>query len=389
MSVNNLTFEQSASVLNAVVAQATGSQPLQVNNTGDFVSVAQMVLKTGYDTVLNSISQVLSRTIFSVRPYNRRFSGLEVDTLRYGAIVRKLTAVDSGYTDDERYNPTDGDSPDMYKIAKPKVLQTNFYGATPMQKYVTIFQEQLDQAFRGPEEFGSFIGMVMQNMSDTLEQGRENMARATMANAMGGVLLGATNVIHLLTEYNTATGLSLTATTLYQPDNFAPFMRWVYSRIASISNMMQERSTLFHTNITNKPVMRHTPLRDQKIYLSADAKFQIDAQVMSTTYNDSYLRIADYEPVSFWQSITAPHALMVTPTYLQADGTLTTPENAVAVDGVFGFMFDRDALGYTVINQYVRPTPFNPKGAYYNLYYNETYRWWNDFTENMVVLMLN
>lgn len=389
MAANNMTFEQSAAVLNAIAAQATGTSVLQTTNTADFVSVAQAVLKTGYDTVLNSISQVLSRTIFSIRPYNRRFGGLEVNSERYGAIVRKLSPIDKAYTDDERYNPEDGDSPDMFTISKPQVLQTNFYGATPMQKYITIFQEQLDQAFSNAGEFNNFISMVMQNMSDSLEQGRENMARATMANAIGGKIASDANIIHLLTEYNTATGLELTATTVYQPDNFAPFMRWVYSRVASISNMMQERSSLFHTNITGKTIMRHTPLRDQKIYLSADAKFQIDAQVLATTYNSDYLRIADYEPVSYWQSISSPNAIQVTPTYLQADGSLTTPTAAVAVNGLFGFMFDRDAVGYTVVNQYVRPTPFNPRGAYYNIFYNETYRWWNDFTENMVVLMLN
>lgn len=389
MAVNNLTFEQSAAVLNAVVQQATGKSTLAATNTSDFVSVAQTALKTGYDTVLGAISQVLSRTIFSVRPYNRMFRGLEADNQRYGAIVRKLTSIDLDYVDDERYNPTDGETVDMYTIRKPKVLQTNFYGGTPFQSFVTIFGEQLDQAFRNAEEFGAFISMVMGNMSDHLEQGRESMARATLANAIGGKIAKNENVIHLLTEYNAATGLELTATTVYQPENFAPFMRWVYARIANISTLMEQRSSLFHTNITDKTIMRHTPAEYQRIYISAEGKTQMDAQVLSTTFNDKRLSLADWEGVAYWQNINNPTSINVKPSYLANDGTITVPEAAIAKDTVFGVMFDRDAMGYTIINQSVNPTPFNPRGGYYNMFYSETYRWWNDFTENIVVLLLD
>lgn len=64
MAVNDLTFNQLSMVLNSIVQQATGQQVLQVTNTAEFVSVAQTALKTGYDPVLQAISQVLSRTIF-------------------------------------------------------------------------------------------------------------------------------------------------------------------------------------------------------------------------------------------------------------------------------------------------------------------------------------
>ena len=90
MAVNDLTFTQAATVLNSIVKQATGQTAQLPTNTAEFVSVAQTALKAGYDPVLNAISQVLSRTIFSIRPYNRKFAGLQVDNQKFGNITVNL-----------------------------------------------------------------------------------------------------------------------------------------------------------------------------------------------------------------------------------------------------------------------------------------------------------
>ena len=65
MSVNTMTFQQIATVLTAIVKQATGQTVLAPTDTASFVSVAQTALSVGNDAVMNAISNVLSRTIFS------------------------------------------------------------------------------------------------------------------------------------------------------------------------------------------------------------------------------------------------------------------------------------------------------------------------------------
>ena len=395
MPVNDLTFNQLSTVLNSVAKQATGQAALTATNTGEFVSVAQAVLKTGYDPVLSAISQVLSRTIFSVRPYSRKFGGIEVTNQQFGNVTRKLNIADKDFEADDRMNLVDGAEIDMYKVNKPNVLQTNFYGANVYEKSLTIFRDQLDCAFNSPDEFGMFISMTMQNATDLLEQSRENLARATLANFIGGKVKGDTgNVIHLLTEYNALTGLALTNITVYLPANFKPFMQWVYSRIAALSAMMTERSTKFHINVTNfngvnKTITRHTPMDKQKVYLYAPGRFQTEAMVLADTYHDNFIRYADNETVNFWQSINTPGSIEVKATYLLADGTLTSPAAAVKTDAIFGVMFDESALGYTLVNQWSAPTPFNAKGGYSNIFWHETARYWNDFTENGIVLLLD
>lgn len=392
MAVNDLTFNQLSMVLNSIVQQATGQQAQQATNTAEFVSVAQTALKTGYDPVLQAISQVLSRTIFSIRPYTRKFGGLMVSNQQFGNIVRKLNIADKDWEEDSRFELTDQNSVDMYKVNKPSILQTNFYGANVFEKSLTIFKDQLDCAFSNPDEFGRFVSMTMTNASDMIEQAHENLARATLANFIGGKISGDTaSVIHLLTEYNTITGLKppLTAETVYQPANFKPFMQWVYSRVASLSSLMTERTQKFHINVTGKEISRHTPVNKQKVYLYAPARYQTETMVLADVYHDNFLRMADNETVNFWQSIDKPDEINVQPVYLQADGTLKSDDTPLNQKGIFGVMFDEEAAGYTVVNQWSAPTPFNSKGGYSNIFWHFTDRYWNDFTENGIVLLLD
>lgn len=392
MAVNDLTITDVGTILTSIAKQATGASALSVNNTKDFITVAQTTLKVGYDPLIASISQVLSKTIFSIRPYYRKFAGINVSNQRFGNITRKLNISDKDWETDERLPLTDGASVDMYKVIKPSILQTNFYGANKYQRHITIFKDQLDTAFSSPDEFGRFITMVMQNATDVIEQGHETLARSVIANFIGGILAdedNGTRTIHLLTEYNDLTGQTLTAENVYQADNFGNFMKFVVARIKSLSAMFTERTQLYQTQVTGKPITRHTPYRNQKLYLFSPTQYLTETAVLSDLYNDQYMKLMDFERVNFWQNPNSPDALNVMPIYLQSDGTLTSPSAAVNEPHVFGVLFDDEALGYTVVNQWSATTPFNAAGGYSNVYYHFTDRYWNDFTEKGVVLLLD
>lgn len=392
MPANELSINQVSTILNAVVKQATGNTALATVDGNNFATVAQLPLKIGYDPVINAISQVLSSTIFSVRPYSRKFKGINVSSQKFGNITRKLNIADSDWTDDDRQKLTDGESIDMYVVKKPTVLQTNFYGANAFQRQTTIFKDQLDVAFSSQEEFGRFISMLMSNVSDMIEQGHESMARMCILNYVGGKLANedeVNNRIHLLTEYNELTGLVLNEKDVYKPENFPSFMKFVVARIKAISNLMTERSKKFHTNVTGKEIMRHTPLSKQKVYLLAPQQYLMETSVLSDLFNDKYMKMTDLELVNFWQNIDKPSDIDIKPIYMDKNGSLKQPESAIKEPHLFGVIFDEEALGYTTVNNWSAPTPFNARGGYHNIFWHYTDRYWNDFTENGVVLLLD
>ena len=403
MSVNTLNFEQVSTVLTSIVKQATGQSVLTPTDTGSFVSVAQVALRADRDSVMNAISNVLGRTIFSIRPYSAKMTGLMMDTFRWGAMMRKLSIADSDWADDPAFKwpalfdvsqvpPSgNGQAIDPWTIKKPDVVQTNFYGASVYFDEMTIFEDQLETAFTGPEQLGSFLSLVMTNLSNRLEKSNEELRRGLVCNAIASLIDEANTdrVVHLLTEYNTATGQSYTSTSIYEPANFAPFMKWVYSRVAQITDLFTEMSTMYQTIIAGKNILRHTPYQDQRVYLYSPTRHDIDARVLADTFHDNYLRYADVETVNFWQSIKTPDSIDITPAYTSTAGVVYSPASPVTQSDIFGLIFDRDALGMTLLDQRVLSTPLNTKGLYRNLHVHCRQRIVMDNSEKMVVLLLD
>ncbi len=388
MAVNELSFSQSAAFLTDLYEQATGQKPtIAVVDSGSFTTVAQAVLKTGYDTVINSISQVLSRTIFSIRPYTAKFNGIFVDSERWGNITRKINFVDGELENDDREPLTDGASVDPWVINKPKVLQTNFYGFTKYQRHITIFKDQLDVAFSSPAEFGRFISGVMTNMMNQLEQIKEAEARNCLINFIAGKAAGdAGNVINVLQAYKDETGTELTPETMYADANYIPFMKWLYAYINGLTQLIAERTQDFHINVTGKEVMRHTPADKLKAYMSARAMNAIDSIGLPSIFGADRLKMIDFEPVVYWQNIKDREKIVATPTVLKADGTLEKKAQTT-VENIIGVLFDEEALGITRKSEWMQSTGMNPRGGYENIFYHFSVAMWNDFTENGIVLI--
>lgn len=383
-----MSFEQAATLLNAIHTQVTGETGIAPTDVSSFISVATATLKAGYDPVINAISQVVGRTIFSIRPYSAKFKGILMDSQKWGAITRKIAISDKPMEDNKAFDLIDGQSVDMYEVNKPNVIQFNYYGADTFSKSITIYRDQLDNAFRGPEEFGSFMTMITQNALDMIEQSKESMARLALDNFIAGKIDSQNGVIHLLTEYNQDTGGSFTAVTIKDPANFPAFIKWAYARIATLTNMMTERSQLFQVQVTGHELNRHTPFERQKVYLLNWLLNNIDARVLAETYNYKFLEFADVEAVNYWQAIQNPNQVSITPTILQADGSLDTG-SAVTQSNVMGVIFDEEAIGITVMNEFTGLTPLNVRGEYWNQYFNYVIRYFNDFTEKGIVLLLD
>lgn len=418
-NVNDLTLYQASTVLVDIIQQATGKKVMDPVSPGEFTSVATTALKTARDPIMNALSQMWGRTIFAVRPYKEKFASLYMDMDRWANVTRKISFADKDVQNDERFIwpvgydstqtvPTgDGSSVDMYKINKDDPLQTNFYGQSVYQDVRTEFLSSLETAFRGPEEFMRYNAAAVLNRANKLAQYRENIGRAITINLIGSLyyiansvapLGDSSRVIHLLTEYNTELGLTgndaLTAQTVMQPDNYAPFTRWVYARIGTLTDLMSERSTMFQTTVNGKVINRHTGADDLRIFILSKYLRQMDSMAKSITFHDDLLKFGTVESVAFWQDIRTPDQvdLANTISLTGADGAVITSALAAgstALPNVYGIVFDRDALGYAMTREAAYVTPFNAAGEYWNQYMHANFRTVQDTTEKSVLLMLD
>lgn len=392
MSVNTMSFEQSAAFLTALYEEATGQKStIQVSNTSDFITVGTTLAQGGYDPIISALTQILDRTIFTMRTYSKKFEDITVDEIRFGAVTRKINYLDTPLdTADDRLTLTDGVSVDPYIVKKPKVYQTNYYGAHQYQDSITIFRDQLDSALRDPAEFGRFISALMTNISNKHKQIEEAEARALLINFITAKYSYDTpNAINVLQAYYDETGTTLTPADMFTLSNYTNFTRWLAGFMTTLVDNMSERSIKYHMNITGKEIMRFTDAPNLRKYISANVANYLETAVASNLYNPDRLRVITdgMNKVNFWQNENDRYSVSATPAYLDVStGNVAVAGATITVNNIIGCLFDRDAAGMVKRSTWSASTPFNARGGYYNIFWHWTQTTWNSFDENFVLL---
>lgn len=389
MPGGDLNIVQISTLLNTILGQARLNTAAVVD-TSSFISVAQTALKCAPDVLLESISQMFTnRDIISIRPYTRKFRGLERSAMEWGNAVRKLNYVDSPMEENPAWELTDGESVDMYTVKTTDILQTNFYGQATWEQEFSVFDYQLNIAFANPYSFQAFMSGMYQNKADQREQAHESLARATILNLIGGVLLGNTTDgnVKVLTLYNAQNGTSLTKADVLKSENFPDFLKFFVATLKIYLKLMSERSQKFQINVTGKPITRHTPREDIMMYLYTPFFEKAKTMVYGDIFHENYMNVGNYEEVNFWQSIEDTQAINVTAAYTDATGAVKT--GTADNENVLGIIFDREAAGYNTIINRSWTTPYNGKGAYTNNGISFSDRYYNDFTEKAIVFTLD
>lgn len=389
MPGGDLNIVQISTLLNTILGQARLNTAAVVD-TSSFISVAQTALKCAPDVLLESISQMFTnRDIISIRPYTRKFRGLERSAMEWGNAVRKLNYVDSPMEENPAWELTDGESVDMYTVKTTDILQTNFYGQATWEQEFSVFDYQLNIAFANPYSFQAFMSGMYQNKADQREQAHESLARATILNLIGGVLLGNTTDgnVKVLTLYNAQNGTSLTKADVLKSENFPDFLKFFVATLKIYLKLMSERSQKFQINVAGKPITRHTPREDIMMYLYTPFFEKAKTMVYGDIFHENYMNIGNYEEVNFWQSIEDTQAINVTAAYTDATGAVKT--GTADNENVLGIIFDREAAGYNTIINRSWTTPYNGKGAYTNNGISFSDRYYNDFTEKAIVFTLD
>lgn len=396
MSVNTMSFQTAATILTALASEATGQAAQAVRDISDYISVGQVTLRTGYDPLNTALSQMVSKTIFAHRPWTGELRSLDRDTDEWGAITRKVNAIQQPVEDSGVYTLTDGThSPDMFTVKKPKLYQTNFYGFDVWADHVSVTRQQLKCAVTNPGDMGKLIDLILGTKTNEMELARDLFRHATLCNMIGAInaLNNTYQIRHLLTEYKAATGLStLTSTSVKEPGNYPGFIRWAYARIAEASDKLTGYNSIYHLNPSAGNILRTTPKADQRLYIYSGALRDVDSTVLSVTFHSEQVSKqlpAVTESVNFFQSLRTPDAINIKPAYIDATGATVASPSAQNVTNIFGLLCDKAAMGVNFYDQSVEVTPYEASGKYYNYWYHDAHRYYNDVTENAVLFLLD
>lgn len=413
-----LTPTDCYALINAIAKEATGQEStLQAVNTSTFVSVGESILRTGTENVLNALSLVLGRTFTAVRPYDAKLK--IINTLNSGIYanrVRKISyysryAEPSGAFNTNLYTnlamgydngSNSGNSvASMWEQNAPIPLEMNFGGSSVWDYHTTIYEKQLQEAFRDEASFGAFVSGYLTEAGNDVETEKEAFNRACMLNYLAGIYdLNAVNgaAVDMTAGFNAYMGNpspALTKADILSPTYYDTFLKYFVATVKTISDTLTNRSLKYHwspsktINGVTYEILRHTPKNKQKFLLYKPFWRQAEAQVMPTIFNDQYLKLENFEGVEFWQNELNPASIDVTPAIPDtSDPTTQTAGSRVQIEYVLGCIYDEDAMMTDFQLDAVYSTPLEARKAYRNVFTHIKRNIINDFTENGVLLYL-
>lgn len=99
----NLTYTQIAPLLTQMYNQYTGRTSAQNLPFGQMQNTFKKGFEREDDNLYQIVPTVLAKSIYSIRPYSRKLSGMVWDDQRYGNYIRKFTPIvnDSEIDNDE------------------------------------------------------------------------------------------------------------------------------------------------------------------------------------------------------------------------------------------------------------------------------------------------
>lgn len=410
-----LTPKDCYALINAIAAEATGQDgTLTAIDPSTFVSVGESILRSGTENTLNALSIVLGRTFVAVRPYKAKLNIINtIDTGLFANRMRKISyysrfAQPSGAFNTDLYtnhamgydngNNSGSSVGSMWEQNAPIPLEMNFGGSSVWDDCTTIYEKQLQIAFRDESEFAKFVSGIMVEKGNDLETQKEAFNRATLLNFMAGiydmnaVTGGAINMTAAFNAWNggtTYTRAQLLST--YRKE----FLGFLVATIKKLSNTLTNRSIKYHwspsktINGVTYELLRHTPKDKQKLILYRPFIIDAESMVLPEIFNDEYLKIANYESVDFWQDEAVPAGINVTPAIPDtSDPTTQTVGTTVALDYVLGVLYDEDALMTDYQFEGAFTTPIEARKLYRNTYWHYRKNSINDFTENGILLYM-
>ena len=419
-----LTPVDACTLVQAMVEEMTGQVgSIQTVDSSNFVSVGESILRSGTENVLNTLSLVLGRTFMAVRPYKAKLMIINsMNSGLYANRMRKISFYSRPAQNSGAFNTVDNTGstlytnlamgydngsnggaslPTMWEQNAPVPLEFNFGGASVWDDSTTVYEDQLQVAFRSPEDFAQFVNGIMVEKGNDIESQKEAFNRMTLLNYMAGIYdLNSVNgaAIDMTAAYNADRGLSPAVTTaqiLGTPSLLDDFVRFFVETVKVLSDQLTHRSIKYHWSPSKTiggvtyELLRHTPKDKQKFIMYKPFWIKAEATVMPSIFNPEYLKVENFEGVDYWQNENAPMAIDVTPSIPDtSDPTAQIAGSNVALDNVLGVLYDEDAIMIDYQLDAAYSTPVEARKRYRNMWWHFKKNAINDFTENGILLYM-
>lgn len=387
-----MKVSQIYTILNDVFSEVTGklvipedSEPLPIveEDLKNIVDIGKTISEYNlYDNYVKSMINRIGRDVFVDRTYEGYAPNVLRDSWEYGSIMSKTRCK----VFDAKANPawalSAGTTVNQFEFNPPEVTQKFFNAAVAWQIDCSFTDYQIRESFNSPEQMNRFMSMIENRINVSMTIYRDSLVMRTINNFIGEKLYASNGVVDLLAGYNATIESPITAAAaLYDKD----FLRYAALQIKLWVDRFRAPSVNFNTEEDN---VSFTPKEFAHLVLHSDLAAGMEVYLQSDTYHDDLVKIGDYETVPFWQSQGDKYQLAMTSRIdIELGSSTTASKKAINRNYVVGVLFDRDALGVLCEHSRVT-TAYNSNGEYWNNFYKQDTRYFNDLAENGIVFVL-
>lgn len=396
---------------------ATGQQTISVVNMSDFISAGETVLGTGKENVYNALGILVGRTLIASRAYREKLALMNaINTGSYTNRLRKISfyskdPIPSGFFNTDAFtnlaNGYDGgdnggaSTKSQWEQHQAMPLEMNFAGSTVWDFALTMYEEQINAAFRDPQELAAFVAGQVQEHENDIATSRESFNRMTLLSKIASVYAYdsanlAFQKVNLTAAYNTFFGTSYTSAQL-RSTYLKSFLEFMTATVKEYSDYITERTAQYHLALpktvggVNYSILRHVPRDRQRLYLFRPLFRKAEAIVMPEIFNPEYLNLDQYEGVDFWQSNYAESERPQVKVKTAILNTVTGEQTASAdieIPYVVGLLTDVDGLMTDFQLERAIATPVNARKGYRNVWLHFAKNAINDPTESAILFTM-
>lgn len=380
---NDMKVTQLKDIVNSATSEVLGKTDVVNDDLTNLVDVGNEIFDT--DNVDNYVKKLIDRigqVIFVNRLYAGGVPSVLMDSWEYGSVVEKISADMPEADENDSWNLQNGQTYSQDTFYQPKVSAKFFNSKVTFDVKLSFTTEQVKESFSNVNELNGFISMLETGVKNSMTVKLDGLIMRTINNMTGQILNSANGLqkVNLLTEYNTASGQTLTANKALMDKDFLKFASLTIKKYqARITKM----STLF--NAGGKA--RFTTTDNLHTVLLSDFADSAEVYLLSDTYHNDTVSLPNHETVPYWQGSGKSYAFNdISKIDVKIDTGNKTPK-AVTQTGILGVMFDTNALGVSNLNQRTT-TSYNARAEFYTNYYKMDAGYFNDLNENFVVFYI-
>lgn len=385
-----MEIKQIYTLMNNVSSEVLGKTDLISEDLTGIVDMGVAVFNANaVDNYVKSLVNHIGKVVFVNRPYSGKIPSVLMDAWEFGSVLEKISADVPQAEENDSWNLTDGQEYKQDVFHKPTVTAKFFNSKVTFEVPVSITERQVKESFSSAAQLNGFISMIYNAVEKSMTIKTDALVMRTINNMIAETLNADKTVfgddystastvrcVNLLKLYNDAKGTTLTATKAVTDPEFIRFASYT---MGLYSDRMQSISTLF--NVGGKE--RFTPKDALHVVLLSDFAKAAQTYLYSDTYNKNEVLLPNAETVPCWQASGKDYDFAnVSKIDVKSSGGAS-----VAIGGVLGVMFDRDALGVCNSNRRVT-TNYNAKAEFFNNYYKFDAEYFNDTNENFVVFFV-